>query len=272
MNAQPNMPAVQVLPAAKNNVMAALTPILQNGELDFSSLDFEGRLAKFQEFKNSSNVNLVMLEQSILSQIPKGVTLVPIPIIPDTSDAWTEEKVTGKRSPDGPRVEPSAEFLLKMANYLGIKLTQTFCGVVKDTGTEMFEILYTASMRLPNGEIISVENVGKAQQLRTSAGTQQAHIKESTDKKAKRNAVKAFLNLPTMMSKADFERPWVLFRPAIKPESPEAIAMPKHNGKAISEIINPDNRSSFQCFFKPANPSAGIDNNLFILFYLIYFS
>jgi hypothetical protein len=38
---------------------------------------------------------------------------------------------------------------------------------------------------------------------------------------------------------------------------PEAIAMPKHKGKAIKKTKKPESKSPRQCAFKPAKPVAG---------------
>jgi hypothetical protein len=49
--------------------------------------------------------------------------------------------------------------------------------------------------------------------------------------------------------------------------TPEAKAIPRQSGNAISDTLNPDNKSDFQYFFKASIPSTGVEVDLrFIVF------
>ena len=215
--AAPKVP--EVVPAQNaqlvKNPMEALKSLLNaDGELDFQNMNISDRLTQFADYAARSNCNLPLWESNLLTQCPIGTTLVPLPIFPKKQDAWRGEDARKMKLKDG-YVEPSADFLLRIAAMLDIKLVKVFEGVTNDTGSAMYECKYNAYLMLPNGTLLSVEGEGKAQELYNSQG-KQAHIQESTRKKAKRNAIKALLGIPTSMLEEDFDRPWVLLRPVFR--------------------------------------------------------
>lgn len=217
MNAQPTtktQPGTAI--AAVTNPVEALKPLLDaNGELDLQALQFGERLQKLQAFLAESKYNMPLLEANILSQMPKGSSFVPIPVIPTKADCWHGDDARKMKLKEG-HVEPSANFNIKLANMLDIKLVEVFAGVTNDTGSPMYAVRYNAGLQLPNGELLTAENEGKDQELYNSVG-KQAHIVESTRKKAKRNAIKNLLNIPTSMPEEEFLRPWILLRPVFRP-------------------------------------------------------
>ena len=198
--------------ALANNPLAALSPMLNaHGELDWSNLQMGERLQGFMDFVSKANCNLPLWENNIFAQFPAGTTMLPIPVIPGHLDAWRGADAKKMGLKEG-MVEPSADFHIKLANVLGIQLRQVFAGVTNDTGVDMYSVRYNAYLTLPNGAVLSVEDEGKDQCLYNSGGLQ-AHIIENTRKKAKRNAIKALLGIPTSMPEKDFDRPWVVLRP-----------------------------------------------------------
>lgn len=203
-------------PAVTADPMATLKPILNaHGELDISDLQVGERFAKLQAWKAANPCNAPLMEANLLTIFPAGAGLIPLPYLPSASDAWPLEKITGRKEDIG-KVEPSADFLIYAAGFLGIHLEKAFEGEVEIDGKKQWECLYHAYFLTPSGQVMSVMSEGKAQAIYTNSGTIQAHLRESTRKKAKRNAIKALLNIPTSMDVSEFMRPWIFFRPTFK--------------------------------------------------------
>lgn len=250
-------PKTEVLtPVKKSSPLEGLKPLLNaRGEVDLESMDFSARIQQFAEFSEKANCNLVLLEQNILSQMPKGASLLPMVIIPTLQDAWRGADAKKMQLKEG-MVEPSAEFLIRLGNLLGIKTVKIHEGVVDMAGVAMYSARYNAYLTLPSGETLSVEDEGKDQALYNSNGVQ-AHIVESTRKKAKRNAIWALLGIPKTMDEKMFDRPWVAFRPIFRPESEEARAIIADK-KALSD------QSTSLLFNRPAlaiSQDSGADFN-----------
>lgn len=191
------------------------------GEIDLTVMNFSERLQKFQDFEVKANANLILFSQHILSQMPEGTTLLPIPIFPKKQDAWRGADASKMQLKSG-HVEPSAEFIIELGNLAGANLEKVFEGEVSVDGIIYFQVLYDACITLPSGVEIRVKGEGKSQQLynyftnnETGVVTKkiQAHTFESTRKKAKRNALKELFKIRTSMPEEEFDRPWVLLRP-----------------------------------------------------------
>lgn len=230
-------PATNLIPI---NPLEALKPMLnEKGEMELASLQLGERMAKFQEFSQKANCNLPLWETNLLTQFPEGTNLLPMPIMPTALDAWRGEDARKMKLKEG-QVEPSADFVIKIGNLLGIRLTKIFEGVTEDTGTKMYSCRYNAALTLPNGAVLTVEEEGKDQELFTASG-KQAHIIESTRKKAKRNAIKALLGIPTSMPEALFDRPWVLLRPVfhagISTETDRIIAQQQEQTEQNQKLL-----------------------------------
>lgn len=196
--------------------MQQLKPLTnENGELQLPD-NIGLRMQAFYDWQAQLDCNLVQWETALLTEAPAGTTLIPIPLKPGPRDAWRGEDARKMKLRDG-EVEPSAEFLIKMAQILGIELEKVFEGVDESTGTKMWDVQYVARITLANGTVLEAPPAGKSQELYTGQGQKQAHIKENTEKKAKRNAIKGLLGIPTTLPEAMFDRPWVLLRPVWKP-------------------------------------------------------
>jgi len=201
----------QTLPPASQSLDAAMQtmkPLLNaNGEIDLSNLQIGERMQKFVALREQLNANLPLWDTQILTQFPPGVSFVLIPLIPEKDDAWHEpEVVTKLKLPKG-HVEPSANFINKMGRIMGIHLDCIEDDVIDRDGIKMYSVRYNASLRLPNGELLAVPPEGKEQPLINSFGNVQAHIAESTRKKAQRNVYKAMFGMPTSMPAEKFYRP-----------------------------------------------------------------
>lgn len=136
-------------------------------------------------------------------------------MIPTKQDAWRGDDAKKMKLKDG-MVEPSADFLIRVASTLGVQLRELYAGPDDSSGVKMYSVRYNAYLLMPNGAMLSAENEGKDQCMFTDNGMQ-AHIIENTRKKAKRNAIKALLGLPTTMLETDFDRPWIALRPVFTP-------------------------------------------------------
>lgn len=185
-----------------------------DGELTFLGETMFKRIKQFQAVVEKTEANLPLWETCIFQNVPAGTKVIPVPVFPKPSDAWTAE-TTRIKYRDG-EVEPSADFLLRLANTMGVKLVQTFAGIVEGP-PPMYSVRYNATLLLPSGQVLAVENEGKDVSPYNNDGTLQAHVVEATRKKAKRNAIKALLGLPTTMPAAEFNRPWIVLRPEFTP-------------------------------------------------------
>lgn len=216
MATQPNLPQAETKGAQLapiTNPMEGLKPFLNDkGEMDIANLQFGERMAAFQSFMERSNCNLPLWATNLLTQFPAGTTLLPMPVYPQKKDAWRGDDAK-KMQLKPNHVEPSADFIISLGNLVGITLKKVFEGVVDVDGRKVYSVRYNAHLMLPNGAILTAEEEGKDQSMLTSSGSLQAHIAESTRKKAKRNAIKALLCIPTSMEEAEFDRPWVMLRP-----------------------------------------------------------
>jgi hypothetical protein len=214
-------PTAQPAPlAVVSGPMAELKPFLNDkGEMDVANLQFGERLERFQSFMAQNKYNLPLWATNLLAQFPAGTTLLPMPYYPTKQDAWRGADARKMQLKEG-HVEPSADFIINLGNLLGVTLRKVFEGPVNMDGNRMYSVRYNAYLMLPNGAMLTVEEEGKDQMMYHEKGLQ-AHIVENTRKKAKRNAIKALLNIPTTMTEGDFDRPWVLLRPLFHAGSPE---------------------------------------------------
>lgn len=213
------LPAAVAAPAKidPNAALVALKPMLNaQGELALGELMIAERMAQFAAFQAASNCNLPMWSTNLLTQFPAGTTLLPLPLIPQRRDAWRDADARAMKLKDG-HVEPSADFIIQLGNLAGVRLDKVFEGPIELDNIKMYSVRYIASLRLPSGEILTTPGEeGKDQALYTGQGTMQAHIAESTRKKAKRNAIKCLLGIPTTLLAEEFDRPWIILRPVFR--------------------------------------------------------
>lgn len=230
------LPAAAKSTTSTVSALATLKPMLnERGELALGDLMIAERMAQFAEFQEASNCNLPMWSMNLLTQFPPGTTLLPLPLMPSKRDAWRDADAKAMKLKEG-HVEPSADFIVQLGNMAGVRLDKVFEGVIEMDSAKMYSVRYVASMRLPNGEILTTPGEeGKDQAFYNQNGVQ-AHIAESTRKKAKRNAIKCLLGIPTTMLAGEFDRPWIILRPmfraGVSNETDAIIA----EQKALNEI------------------------------------
>lgn len=212
------------------------------GEIDISNWDFKSRIEAFEKQFPRDQYNIVMWDQHILSQIAPGTSMVPQYINPSMEDCWHGEDAKKMQLRPG-QVEPKADFWIRIGNAAGVKLTQHSSEEIEIGGKKHLQILYIASMELPDGTIMFSEPVGKAMPVHTSSGSLQAHLFESVDKKAKRNAIKALLNFPTTMSEEQFKKPFiaakVIYRPGIDETTDKLLAARQARTEAAIQQLYP---------------------------------
>lgn len=225
----------------KEKPAAALSVINANGEINPAAYaNPEDRLAAFHIAFPPDKYTLVLFTQFAMSNLPAGAKLHPQFIECRDEDFWDESDFENREVPLKPgHVMLSAEFVIRIGLAAGIELVKTTEGQIEIEGTPYWRILYSAQIRLPDGTLLIGPESGKAQPIRTSKGTTQAHIIESTDKKARRNAIKELLTIPTQLPKRDAQRVWVVVKTQYEPGS-EAEKLIQHRaGNAARLLYDP---------------------------------
>ncbi len=220
------------------------------GELDFSNMNYSERIARFQKFEEEANANLVFFADNIFAQIAPGTTYVAIPVLPKAHDVW-DDKAAGKIGCAVGETEIKADFVLSVGQRLGVQLKKVFEGTRDIDGKAHYSFRYNAFLTTGDGAVIMVEDVGKDVPLYNSSGLA-AHIVESTQKKAQRNAVCALLNIRKIGKKEDFLKPWILLRPIFRDEQILAEqARISNNAKALlfdntPQVVDVERESDFE--------------------------
>lgn len=110
----------------------------------------------------------------------------------------------------------SANAISRIAQAAGIKLERVTDDVISASKTDekgnvynynVLRIEYKASMMLPDGTVI--EEVGGKEEIYTPG---HGHGREKIDTKARRNALKRLMNLPTTMDRDEVKKPMVVFK------------------------------------------------------------
>ncbi len=218
--AQPALPPVTPPPPVSTAMAGPIghlkSMMNDKGELDFSNIDFSERIARFDEFEKQANANLVFFTDNIFAQLAPGTTFVPIPLLPKAHDVWDDAAAKKIGCKDG-ETELKADFIMSIGQRLGVQLKKVFEGTRDIDGKMHYSFRYNAFITTGDGVIIMVEDVGKDVPLYNTNGVA-AHIVESTQKKAQRNAVCALLKIRKIGSKEDFLKPWILLRPVFRDE------------------------------------------------------
>lgn len=182
------------------------------------------RLAEMRKVFPAEKFNFVQLSGFTLSRIPPGVKLYPQLIEVSREDFWDSKNAPEVGLKPG-HVMMSATFLEKVAQAAGVELRRTAREEISLGGVDYIRIEYVASMRLPNGTILEAAPAGKELPLRTKSGNIQAHIAESCDRKARRNAIKQILSVPTAIEEKLALRHWVVVKAIYDESQPEARAI-----------------------------------------------
>ncbi len=166
-----------------------------------------------EDYKDENKCNPIFYTQSLLQQLPAGVEPVPYVVQLPARDIWTSQTAGGVLK--GKQAMLSAQALSRIAQAAGIKLrrvTEEFIDMpmMNNQGqhymAKLLRIEYEASMMLPDGTVIT-EIGGKEEKY--SIGDS---ARERIDTKARRNALKRLMNLPTSMDVDQLKKPMVIWK------------------------------------------------------------
>ncbi|EMK02837.1 hypothetical protein LEP1GSC166_1869 [Leptospira kirschneri] len=211
--------------------------ILPNGEINPQAYatDPLSKLKKLEETFPSEKYNMIMFSQFLMNRLPEGITLKPQFVTVKDDDLWDENNAAEVRLKSG-HVMLRSEKIINIGQASGIKLRK----VREDReivigGEKHLEAAWIASLVLPDGSEIETPVVTKKLPMFTSHGKLQAHLSESLERKAKRNAIKELLNIPTSMPREHAQKMWVCLRAVYDPEtSAGAKALKIVEGKATA--------------------------------------
>ncbi|PJZ51613.1 hypothetical protein [Leptospira adleri] len=195
--------------------------VLANGAINPMAYknNHKDKLAALRTLFPPEDYNVVLFSEFLMSHLPAGVSLVPQIIEVSENDVYDE--VTGLEigiAKDHAMLK--VEKIISLGQATGIKLERVGREEIEINGLKHLEITYVASMILPNGVKINTPPIPKALPMMTKHGKQQAHLNESVDKKAQRNAIKYLLNLPTQMLKSQALKMWVCLKPVFAEGAP----------------------------------------------------
>ncbi len=207
----------------------SMIPMNESGEIDFSSMDYSARIEAFMNFQENCNANLVMFQENVLTQLANGTTFVPMVVVPKADDLWddTASKAIGCKPGE---TELKADFIISLGQKAGVTLKKAFEGPVELDGCTMYQVRYNAFVVQGDGVPLVVEEEGKDQNLYNKGGMQ-AHVVESTRKKAKRNAIAEALSIKKIMKREDAQRPWLILRPIFR--DPAILEEQKRLGDSV---------------------------------------
>lgn len=155
--------------------------------------------------------NVVMFSQFLMNALPTGISLKPQFVSVTDEDLWDQKNAKEVGLKEG-HVMLKSEKVINLGQAVGIRLEKVLEEEIKLNGIPHLRIEYVASLRLPDGTMIKSTPTGKSLPIITSTGKVQAHIHESVDRKAKRNAIKEMLSIPTQMKKTEAQKIWVCVR------------------------------------------------------------
>ncbi|TGM22010.1 hypothetical protein [Leptospira meyeri] len=156
-----------------------------------------------------------MFSQFLMNQLPEGITLHPQFIEITDEDLWDDKNAAEVKLKPG-QVMIKSEKIINIGQAVGIRLEKFLEEEITLHKVPHLRILYIASLTLPDGTKIESPPVGKCLPIINQYGKVQAHIHESVDGKAKRNAIKHLLAIPTAMEKVEAKKMWMCVRAVAK--------------------------------------------------------
>lgn len=163
--------------------------------------------------------NQIFHTSTVVDMLPAGVELIPSVVNIPQHELWdkaTDSKLSFLK--DG-MVELSAPAIKRIGMVAGVKLEKVTELVKEVNKVQYLLIEYRASMQLPDGSV-HWDIAGKEEPY---AGQ---HAREKIDTKAKRNAIKALLNIPLTLPREHVNKPFVVFKPVFRRGySPETDAI-----------------------------------------------
>lgn len=181
------------------------------------------RIEAFRKMFPTDTYNVVLFSQFILSKLPEGVKLYPQLVEIRNEDLWTSQNAAEVGLKPG-QAMINSRAVEKIAQAAGVKLEKVRDEEIKIGGELHLLIEYIASVRLPDGTIEQTPPTGKSLPIKTKSGNNQAHIRESVDMKARRNACKALLAIPTTLPIEHATRYWVTAK-AVYDDTPAGQAL-----------------------------------------------
>lgn len=191
--------------------------LLSNGEINPRAYitDPLKKLEALREKFPKEKYNIVMFSQFLMNQLPEGITLHPQFIEITDEDLWDEKNAAEVKLKPG-QVMIKSEKIINIGQAVGIRLEKVIEEEIFLNKVPHLRILYVASLTLPDGTKIESPPVGKCLPIINQYNKVQAHIHESVDGKAKRNAIKHLLSIPTAMEKSEAKKMWMCVRAVAK--------------------------------------------------------
>ncbi|MDZ4726164.1 MAG: hypothetical protein SH817_08400 [Leptospira sp.] len=202
--------------------------MMPNGEINPSAFvnDPMKKLEKLRILFPPEKYNVVMFSQFLMNALPEGITLKPQFVSVTDEDLW-DEKNASEVPLKKDHVMLKSEKVINIGQAVGIRLEKVLEKEIELRGVPHLRIEYVASLRLPDGTMVQSTPTGKNLPILTKSGSVQAHIHESVDRKAKRNAIKEMLSIPTQMKRTEAQKMWVCVRAVIGDGSIESQAQIK---------------------------------------------
>lgn len=169
------------------------------------------KLAKLMETFPPEHFRMVLFSQFLMSKFPEGVEFKPQFVTVTEADVWDDKNAPQVGIKPG-YVMLKSEKVIGLGQAVGIELTKAKDEVVMLGSEEYLCIEYIARLQLPDGTVVETPPSGKQVPLKTKSGSTQAHIHESCDRKAKRNAIKELLGIDTQIKKEDALKMWVCMK------------------------------------------------------------
>ncbi len=182
--------------------------------------NIETNLETIKEKLDPKKYNPIMHSQAVIESLPNGVTLIPYVVSIPPHERYTKDVKDGNKTAgflDGDDAMLAHTAIKRIGRSAGIQLKRTideFIQVPDKNGVvqTFLRLEYEASMMLPDGEMIT--ETGGKEELYGGA-----HCREKIDSKAKRNAIRALLNIPITIPKKDMEKPFVIFKATYDPSA-----------------------------------------------------
>lgn len=179
----------------------------------------ERQIAAIKEKFDPTKFNMIMFTQAVMDILPPGVQLVPFVVQIPPNEIWDKETDKALSFLKDGKVMLAHTAFKKIGMAAGVKLERVTEQVKQVKNDTYLLIEYRASMLLPDGTVHE-EVSGKEE---VYAG---AHAREKIDTKAKRNAIRALLNIPLTMPKGNVDKPFVILKPVFhRGHSPETDAI-----------------------------------------------
>jgi len=191
--------------------------IMPSGEINPSAYKnkYEDKILELQKLFPMEKYNMVLFSQFLLNVLPDNVVLKPQVVTVNKDDLWDETNAKEVGLKPG-HVMLKSEKVIGIGQAVGIKLEKVTDRTIEINGVAHLLIEYIASLDLPDGTTTETPPTGKALPILNSYGKNQAHIHESCDRKAKRNAIKELLQIPTQIPLEQAKKMWVCMKAVYK--------------------------------------------------------